>query len=175
MGLQTSTTAITSDGPAGILVRYHLHCPNTNALVILGSEVISIDGLCPVFNVSPNPNIFQNYFGIEFHHKDHGYVRAISSYEFIQCFEFIDRITYCLSHPTYKFALDAVMPSRTSAWLLEQIHSIFHTFVTQTVKYFCQTNLLSQLPPFRHLSTVQSAFISHHKNNGFKHTPMTLR
>ncbi len=52
---------------------------------------------------------------------------------------------------------------------------IFHTFVTQTVKYFCQTNSLPQLPPFRNLSTVQLVFVSHHKNGGFKHTPMTLR
>jgi hypothetical protein len=120
--LQTLTPAITSDGPAGVLVRYHLHHPNTDALVILGSEVISIDGLCPAFNACPNPNIFQHYFRIEFHHKYHSYVRAISSYEFVRCFGFIDKITYHLSHPTYKFALDAAMPSRTSAWLLEQIH-----------------------------------------------------
>ncbi len=52
---------------------------------------------------------------------------------------------------------------------------IFHTFVTWTVKYFRQTNLLPQLPPFRHLSTVQLVFVSHHKNAGFKHTSMTLR
>ncbi len=52
---------------------------------------------------------------------------------------------------------------------------IFHTFVTRTVKYFCQTNLLPQLPPFRHLSMVQLAFISYHENGGFKHTLATLR
>jgi hypothetical protein len=121
-GLQTLTPAITSDGWAGILVKYHLHCPNTNALIILGSKVISIDGLCPVFTACPNPNILQHYFRIEFHHKDHSYVRAISSYKFVRCFGFIDKITYCLSHPTYKFALDAAMPSCTSAWLLKQIH-----------------------------------------------------
>ncbi len=122
-GLQTSTPAITSDGPAGVLVRYHLHHPNTNALVILGSKVISIDRLCPAFNACPNPNIFQQYFGIKIHHKDHSYVRVISSYTFFQCFGFIDKITYCLSHPTYKLALDAAMPSCTSACLLKQIHS----------------------------------------------------
>jgi hypothetical protein len=59
-GLQTSTTAITSDGLAGVLVRYHLHCPNTDAWVILGSEVISINTLCLVFNACSNPNIFQH-------------------------------------------------------------------------------------------------------------------
>ncbi len=141
-GLQSLTPAMTSDGPAGVIVRYHCHHPNTNVLVILGSEVISINGLCPVLNACPNPNIFQ-LLGINFYHEDHSYIRAISSYEFVRCFGFIDRITYCLSHPTYKFALDAVMPSHTSAWLLEQKSiCIFHTFVTRTVKCFCETNSL---------------------------------
>ncbi len=52
---------------------------------------------------------------------------------------------------------------------------IFHTFVMQTVKYFCRTNLLSWLPPFRHSSIVQLAFVSHNKNGGFKHSLTTLR
>jgi hypothetical protein len=138
MGLQTSTPAITSNGQAGILVRYHLHCPNTDALDILGSKVISTNRLCPAFNACPNPNIFQHYFGIEFHHKDHSYIRAISSYEFVQCFGFIDKITYPLSHPTYKFALDTAMPSRTSAWLLEQIHLY--------LSYLCDANSEIFLP-----------------------------
>jgi hypothetical protein len=64
-GLQTLTPAITSDGPAGVLVKYHPHCPKTNALVILGSKVISINKLYPVFNACPNPNIFQHYIGIK--------------------------------------------------------------------------------------------------------------
>jgi hypothetical protein len=81
------------------------------------------DGLCPVFNACPTTNIFQHYFGIEFHDEDHSYVCAISSYKFVRCFGFTDHITYCLSHPTYKYAMDAVMPGRTSAWLLEQAHS----------------------------------------------------
>ena len=137
-GLQTLTPAITSDRLASVWVRYHLHCPNTNALVILGSEVISIEGLCPVFNACPNPIIFQHYFGIEFYHKDHSYVRAISSYESVWCFRFIDKITYCLSHTTYKLALDAVMPSHTSAWLLGQIHLY--------LSYLCDANSEKILP-----------------------------
>ncbi len=52
---------------------------------------------------------------------------------------------------------------------------IFHTFVMQTVKYFCQTNSLPQLPPFRHLSMVQMEFVSYHENGGFKHNLTTLR
>jgi hypothetical protein len=36
---------------------------------------------------------------------------------------------------------------------LSKFICIFHTFVAQTVKSFCQTNLLPQLPLFRHLST----------------------
>jgi hypothetical protein len=33
-----------------------------------------------------------------------------------------NQITYCLSHFTYKYALDAAMPAHTLAWLLEQVH-----------------------------------------------------
>jgi hypothetical protein len=66
---------------------------------------------------------FQHYFGIEFHHDSHTYVRAISSHEFVRCFGFINQLTYRLSHPTYLYAMDAVMPGSTLAWLLEQAHS----------------------------------------------------
>jgi hypothetical protein len=122
-GMQASTPPIQSNDTARVLVRYHLHRPNANTLVTIGSEVVSIDGLCPVFNACPTNNIFQHYFGIEFHHSNHTYVCAISSYEFVHCFGFIDQLTYCLSHPTYLYAMDAAMPGRTLAWLFEQGHS----------------------------------------------------
>ncbi len=121
-GLHASTPPITLDEAARISVRYYLHRPNTDTSVTLGSEVISVDGLCPGFNACPTTNIFQHYFGIKFHDEDHSYIRAISSYEFVCCFGFTDHITYCLSHPTYKYAMDAMMPGRTSVWLLEQAH-----------------------------------------------------
>jgi hypothetical protein len=60
------------------VVLYTIHPPDTNELVTAGSEVISLDGLCPAFNACPNPNIFQHYFGVKFHHKGHSYVQAIS-------------------------------------------------------------------------------------------------
>ncbi len=46
--------------------------------------------------------------------------------------------SYCLSHSTYKFALDAAMPSCTSAWLLKQIHSY--------LSYLCDANSEIFLP-----------------------------
>ena len=82
-GLQASIPSIKSNEVAGVSVRYHLHSTNANALVTLGSKVISLDGLCPVFNACPNNNFFQHYFGIEFHDEDHCYLRAISPYEFV--------------------------------------------------------------------------------------------
>jgi hypothetical protein len=121
--MQASMPPIRSNDTARVLVRYHLHCPNADTLVTIGSEVVSIDGLCPVFNACPTNNIFQHYFGTEFHHDNHTYIRAISSYEFVRCFGFIDQLTYRLSHPTYLYAMDAAMPGRTSAWLFEQAHS----------------------------------------------------
>ena len=68
-GLQALTPTMKSNGVAGISVRYHLHSPNADASITLGSKVISLDGLCSVFNACPNPNtnIFQHYFDIEFH------------------------------------------------------------------------------------------------------------
>ncbi len=98
-GLHASTPPITLDEAAGISVRYYLHRPNTNTSVTLGSEVISVDGLCPVFNACPTTNIFQHYFGIEFYDEDHSYVRAISSYKFVRCFGFTDHITYRCHRP----------------------------------------------------------------------------
>jgi hypothetical protein len=121
-GLRASTPPITLDEAAWISIRYYLHRPNTDTSSTLGSEVISVDGLCPVFKACPTTNIFQHYFGIEFHDEDHSYIRVISSYKFVRCFGFTNHITYCLSHPMYKYAMDAAMPGCTSAWLLEQAH-----------------------------------------------------
>ncbi len=81
------------------------------------------DSLCPPFEACPNQNLFQHYFGVEFHHDGHTYDRAISTYEFTHCFGLLDRLQYPLSHESYKFGLDASMPARTSAWLFEQVHS----------------------------------------------------
>jgi hypothetical protein len=85
---------------------------------------------------------------------------------------FITRITVTpgLSHPTnLSNALDSLTKSLIAhhtlltnlLWTprcypalqhgsLSKSICIFHTFVTQTVKYFFQTKLLPQLPPFRH-------------------------
>ena len=52
---------------------------------------------------------------------------------------------------------------------------IFHTFVTRTVKYFCQTNLLPQLPPFRHLSMVRLEYGSLLGIDGSRHIRTTTK
>jgi hypothetical protein len=103
---QTNTSPVTSS----ISIWYTLHRPDTNKLVTVWSEVVSLDGLCPAFNACPNPNIFQHHFGIKFHHKGYSYVQAISLYKFIQCFGFIDQMTYHLSHPTYKLQMLLCQP-----------------------------------------------------------------
>ena len=171
-GLQASTPSIKSDEVAAVSVRYHLHSPTANALVTLGSKVISLDGLCPVFNACPNPNISQHYFGIGFHDEDHCYIRAISPYEFVRCFGFIDQLTYCLSHSTYKYAMDATMHARTLAWLLEQVYLYLRDANSEI---FLPNQLPPQLPLFRHLSMVRSVFAHHQGSVGFKCTPTTQR
>jgi hypothetical protein len=107
----------------GVMIKYHLHRANSNATILAGSSVLSSGGLCPPFESCPNQNLFQQFFGIEFIHDGHTHVRAISTYEFARCFGLVESIQYRLSHQKHKFGLDASMPGRTSAWLLEQIHS----------------------------------------------------
>jgi hypothetical protein len=67
--------------------------------------------------------MFQHYFGIVFHYEGHTRVRGISPYEFARCFGFVDDLTYRLSHSLCKFALDAAIPSNTSAWIFDQVHA----------------------------------------------------
>jgi hypothetical protein len=121
--LKASSPKLTQDNTTGILIRYFLHCPDTNDSVIIGLEVISANGLWSAFKACPNLIIFQTYFGIEFHHEGCSYIRAISPYEFACCSGFIDQLTYCLSQPPCKFCLDSAMPTCTSAWLFEQVHA----------------------------------------------------
>ncbi len=119
--LKVSTHKLTTSKDSGIIIKYSIHRPDSNNTVIVGSEVISVDGLCQAFNACQNSNIFQNYFGLEFHYDGHSYIRAISSYEFVHCFNFINQLTYRLSQPPYKFCIDAAMPACTSEWLFEQV------------------------------------------------------
>jgi hypothetical protein len=55
-------------------------------------SVLSQESVCPPFKSCPNKNLFQQFFGIKFHHDDHTYVRAISTYEFSRCLGLVDNI-----------------------------------------------------------------------------------
>jgi hypothetical protein len=106
-----------------VKISYYLHRDDQDCTILAGTSVLSPGSLCPPFESCPNKNLFQNYFGVEFHHDGSTYVRAISTYEFTQCFGLIEQIQYRLSHERHRFSLDASMPGRTSAWLFEQVHS----------------------------------------------------
>jgi hypothetical protein len=62
-------------------------------------------------------------------------------------------MTYRLSHPTYKFAMDAAMPARTSAWLLKQAHS----YLAYLRDANCEVFLPNQ---FTALTTMIQAFVN---------------
>ena len=102
---------------------FHLHHADSDITILAGSTAVSSGSLCPPFESCPNQNLFQQYFGIEFIQDGHTHVRAISTYDFARCFGLVDSIQYRISHKRHKFGLDASMPSRTSAWLFEKIHS----------------------------------------------------
>jgi hypothetical protein len=122
-GLKVSTLKLTPNTDRGVIITYHIHCPDSDDTVLAGSEVVSVNGLYPAFNACPNLNIFQTYFGLKFNHDSHSYIRAISSYKFICCFNSIYQLTYRLSQPPYKFCIDAAIPACTPEWLFEQVHT----------------------------------------------------
>jgi hypothetical protein len=107
----------------GVSVKYFLHGCHSDKSMLAGMAVISSDGLCPPFDASPNKNLFQHLFGIEFNYDNRSRVRGILPFEFLRCFGFIDNLTYRLSQPANKFSLDAAVPARTSTWLFEQVHA----------------------------------------------------
>jgi hypothetical protein len=90
MTVSVPKSANPSLSPTMIAVKYYLHRDGQDTSILAGSSVISRDSTCPPFESCPNRNIFQHYFGIEFHHDDHTYVRAISTYEFARCFSLSD-------------------------------------------------------------------------------------
>ena len=104
-------------------VKYLLHRDKASGSILAGSSVLSGDSLCQPFDACPNRNLFQQYFGLEFYHNGHTFVRAILTYQFTRCFDLGDKLQYRLSHENNKFGLDASMPAKSSAWIFEQVHS----------------------------------------------------
>jgi hypothetical protein len=78
---------------------YCLHCHGADTSIQRGSEVVSINHLCPPFAAGSAANLFGHYFGIEY--RD---------------------LTYWLSHKSNEFYLDAAIPAFTSISVLQSCH-----------------------------------------------------
>ncbi len=50
---------------------YYLHRPDVDPSVLIGSAVVSVDGLCPPFQPMENGNLFGHYFGVKFVNDGH--------------------------------------------------------------------------------------------------------
>ncbi len=107
--------------PPGVGISYCLYTPNGDKSQFLGSAVLTPHGLCPPFDACPNTNLFQHFFGIKFHYKNHTHVQGISQFEFAHCFGFINNLTYRLSKPANKYCLNTAVPEQTSVWLFNQV------------------------------------------------------
>jgi hypothetical protein len=118
---------VDSAGLPHVVIKYNLHQAGDDTNILAGSSVLLTNGLCPPLKACPNKNLFQHFFGIEFHHDGHTYVRAISTFEFTRCFNLIKSIQYRPSHERHKHNLDMSMPAKMSAWVFEQFlsHLIF--------------------------------------------------
>jgi len=105
--IATIPKPLTGQQSCGTMIKYHMHCSNSDAAFLAGSSVLSSGGLCPPFESCPNQNLFQQLFGIKFIHDGHTHVRAILTYEFARCFGLVESIQFGLSHEKHKFGLDA--------------------------------------------------------------------
>ncbi len=158
----------------GILVQYHLHRHCQDATILAESSVLSRESLCPPFKSCPNKNLFQQFFGIEFHHNDHTYVRTISTYEFSRCFGLVEI-----------FSIGYLMTNTNLDWM-QQCQAIRHlgystrsipilcTCTMQTVNSFHPISLLPPRPQFRlsSMAPFVPAFLQ--RSGGYRHIPTTL-
>ena len=108
--------------------------------ITAGSFVIAWEGLCPVFEPAPNDNLFGHYFGVEFVHGDHKYVRAISPFEFVRAHKLRDDLVYKLSHPENRFAMNGAIPGMTSAWILDHVHNRLNEIRDENTEVFESSN-----------------------------------
>jgi hypothetical protein len=90
MTASTPMTAKNSASPR-VAIKYYLHCNGHDTTILAGSLVLLRESVCPPFESCPNQNLFQQFFGIEFHHDGHTYVQAISTYKFARCFNLVER------------------------------------------------------------------------------------
>jgi hypothetical protein len=110
-------------GTTPTTILYHLHCADADATILASSSVLLQSSLCPPFKACPTRNLFQQFFRIKFHFDSHTYVRTISTFEFVCCFNLVENIQYHLSNKKYLFGLDALVPVRTSTWVFQEVHS----------------------------------------------------
>jgi hypothetical protein len=62
-----------------IMILYHLHRADEDATILAGSGILSPLSLCLPCEACPTRNLFQHFFGIEFHFDGNTYVRMIST------------------------------------------------------------------------------------------------
>jgi hypothetical protein len=74
----TNTSSLT-----GFVIKYYLYCKGSDDTILAGSSILSRDSVCPPFVSCSNQNLFQHFFGMEFHHDGHTYIHAISRYKFV--------------------------------------------------------------------------------------------
>jgi hypothetical protein len=145
----------------GVSSAYFLYLVNSDATILNGAAILSPHSLCLAFDGSSTTNLFKCHFGIEFHDKEHTYVRAISPFEFTSCFGLMDNLRYRLSQHGNWFALDAGIPLLTSSWvfdhILEQLVSICnanmeiyqpnqYAALAATIQAFLSGAVTTQLP-----------------------------
>ncbi len=78
----------------GVKPAYSLQRAGSSATTKAGYMVLHASSLCPPLEWCENQNLFQHFFGDEFHCNGHTYVRPILSFKFAGCFNLLYNIQY---------------------------------------------------------------------------------
>jgi hypothetical protein len=143
----TTNSSLEIQVATGVTIKYFLHGRGSDKSIPCGS-------LCPPIDAGINQNMLQHLFGIEFHYENHTHVHVIFPFKFSQCIGYEDNLTYWLSHPVCKFALDAVITSLTSEWIFDQVHTYLIFLRDLNCEMFSPNQWASQQGASNHLLMV---------------------
>jgi hypothetical protein len=130
---KSAETSLHTHHPATL---YCLHNDGLDVSIQSGAAVQSIHHISPPFNSVRNDNLFHHHFGIEFDFENETYVRPISPFEFVRCFNLPDDLTYKLSHQSNQFCLDGAIPAFTSSYVLRHCHDRLQAIQTANLQIF---------------------------------------
>jgi hypothetical protein len=145
------------DKSTGIIIKYFLHCPNSDISILVGLGVISANGLCPAFNPAQTRTSSNIILGLS------SVIRVAPTSEPSRLLNLPAALvsltnsrTASLKHLVNFFWTPPCLCALLPGYLIKSMPTRC-TFEMQILSSSRQINLLPLLLPYKHLSMAQSA------------------